>query len=79
MVGIGVDVEGFVVGLSFRVTSRKLQILRFALIKIFSPYFLNSRVMSFLVRSDCGPLAYIWNLIQQKNHSTKPNNNTKTH
>ena len=41
----------------FRVTSRKLQISRFVLIEMFSPCFLNSRVMPFLVRSDCGPLA----------------------
>ena len=38
-------------------TSRKLQIFRFVLIEMFSPCFLNSRVMSFLVRSDCGLLA----------------------
>ena len=40
-------------------TSRKLQIFRFVLIEMFSPCFLNSRVMSFLVRSDCGPLAFL--------------------
>ena len=33
---------------------RKLQIFRFVLIEMFSPCFLNSHVMSFLVRSDCG-------------------------
>ena len=38
----------------FRATSRKLQIFRFVLIEMLSPCFLNSRVMSFLVRSDCG-------------------------
>ena len=43
----------------FRVTSTKLQIFRFVLIEMFSPCFLNSRVMSFLVRSDCGPLAFL--------------------
>ena len=67
MVRIGVDVEGFIVGLSVgvvgsvlevKVTSRKLQILRFVLIVMSSPCFLNSRVMSFLVRSDCGPLVF---------------------
>ena len=42
----------------FKVTSRKLQILRFVLIVMSSPCFLNSRVMSFLVRSDCGPLVF---------------------
>ena len=40
-------------------TSRKLQIFRFVLIEMFSPCFLNCRVMSFLVRSDCGPLAFL--------------------
>ena len=40
-------------------TSRKLQIFRFVLIEMFSPCLLNSRVMSFLVRSDCGPLAFL--------------------
>ena len=40
-------------------TSRKLQIFRFVLIEMFSPCFLNFRVMSFLVRSDCGPLAFL--------------------
>ena len=40
-------------------TSRKLQIFWFVLIEMFSPCFLNSREMSFLVRSDCGPLAFI--------------------
>ena len=40
-------------------TSRKLQIFWFVLIELFSPCFLNSRVMSFLVRSDCGPLAFL--------------------
>ena len=38
---------------------RKLQIFRFVLIEMFSPCFLNSHVMSFLVRSDCGPLAFL--------------------
>ena len=45
IVGISVNVEGFVVELSiwiigsvkFRVMSRKLQIFRFALIEMFSP------------------------------------------
>ena len=48
MVGISVDVKSFVVGFSvqvpsvrFRVTSRKLQVFRFALIEMFS-CFLNS-------------------------------------
>ena len=36
-------------------TSRKLQIFRFVPIRMFSPCFLNSRVMSFLVCSDFGP------------------------
>ena len=40
-------------------TSRKLQIFWFVLIEMFSPCFLNSREMSFLVRSDYGPLAFI--------------------
>ena len=40
-------------------TSRKLQIFRFVLIEVFSFCFLNYRVMSFLVRSDCGPLAFL--------------------
>ena len=40
-------------------TSRRLQIFRFMLIEMFSPCFLNSRVMFFLVRSDCGPLAFL--------------------
>ena len=40
-------------------TSRKLQIFRFVLIEMFSPCFLNSRVMSFPVRSHCGPLAFL--------------------
>ena len=40
-------------------TSRKLQIFKFVLIEMFSPCFLNSRVMSFLVRSDCGLLAFL--------------------
>ena len=40
-------------------TSRKLQILRFVLIEMFSPCFLNSHAMSFLVRSDCGALAFL--------------------
>ena len=40
-------------------TSRKLQIFWFVLIEMFSPCFLNSRVMPFLVRSDCGPLAFL--------------------
>ena len=35
--------------------SRKLQIFKFMLIEMFSPCFLNSRVMSFLVRSDFDP------------------------
>ena len=39
--------------------SRKLQIFRFVLIEMFSPCFLNSRVMSFLVCSDCGPLVFL--------------------
>ena len=68
MVGIAVDVEGFIIGLSvwivgsvqgFRVTSRRLQIFRFVFIEMFSPCFLYSRVMSFLVRSDCGPFAFL--------------------
>ena len=37
-------------------TSRKLG---FVLIEMFSPCFLNSRVISFLVRSDCRPLAFL--------------------
>ena len=37
-------------------TSRKLQIFRFVLIEMFSPYFLNSLASSLLFRSDCGPL-----------------------
>ena len=40
-------------------TSRKLQIFWFVLIEMFSPCFLNSRVISFQVRSDCGPLAFL--------------------
>ena len=40
-------------------TSRKLQIFRFVLIEMFSPCFLNSRVISFLVRSDYGRLAFL--------------------
>ena len=40
-------------------TSKKLQIIRFVLKEVFSPCFLNSRVMSFLVRSDCGLLAFL--------------------
>ena len=40
-------------------TSRKLQIFWFVLIGMFSPCFLNSRVTSFLVRSDCGPVAFV--------------------
>ena len=40
-------------------TSRKLQIFKFVPIEMFSPCFLNSRVISFLVRSDCGPLAFL--------------------
>ena len=40
-------------------TSRKLQIFKFVLIEMFSPCVLNSRVISFLVRSDCGPLAFL--------------------
>ena len=40
-------------------TWRKLQIFRFVLIEMLSPCFLNSRVMSFLVRSDCSPLAFL--------------------
>ena len=40
-------------------TSRKLQIFWFVLIEMFSPCFLNSREMSFLVCSDCGPLAFV--------------------
>ena len=40
-------------------TSRKLQIFRFVLIEMFSACFLNPRVMSFLVRSDSGPLAFL--------------------
>jgi len=43
----------------FRVTSRKLQIFRFVLIEMFSPCFFNSRVMCFLVRFDCGPVAFL--------------------
>ena len=31
----------------------------FVLIEMFSPCFLNSRVTSFLVRSDCGPVAFV--------------------
>ena len=58
MVGIVFDVEGYVF-VKFRVTSRKLQIFRFALIEMFSPCLLNSRVISFLLRSDCGPLAFL--------------------
>ena len=51
--------------MSFRVTSRKWQIFRFVLIEMFSPCFLNSRVMSFLVRSDCGRLAegFSWDFV----------------
>ena len=41
------------------VTSGKLQIFRFVFIEMFSPCFLKSRVMSFLVRSDCGPFAIL--------------------
>ena len=37
-------------------TSRKLQIFRFVLVEMFSPYFLNSLAISLLFRSDCGPL-----------------------
>ena len=37
----------------------KLQIFRFVLIEMFSPCFLNSRVMSFLVRSDCRPFKFL--------------------
>ena len=40
-------------------TSRKLQIFRFVLIEMLRPCFLNSCDMSFLVRSDCGPLAFL--------------------
>ena len=40
-------------------TSRKLQIFKFVLIEMFTPCSLNSRVISFLVRSDCGPLAFL--------------------
>ena len=59
-----VSLLGFLYGewvpsVRFRVTSRKLQIFWFVLIEMFSPCFLNSRVMSFLVRSDCGPLAFL--------------------
>ena len=43
----------------FRVTSRKLQIFRFVLIEMFSSCFLNSRVISFLARSDCGPFKFL--------------------
>ena len=45
--------------MGLRVTT--LQIFRFGLIEVFSPCFLNSRVMSFVVRSDCGPLAFLRN------------------
>ena len=38
---------------------RKLQIFRFVLVEMFSPCFLNSRVMSFPVHSDCGPFAFL--------------------
>lgn len=56
MVGIGVDVDSFVVGFSvwimvpsvrFSVTSRKLHIFRFALFEMFSPCYLNFRVILF--------------------------------
>ena len=40
-------------------TSRKLQIFRFVLIEMCSPCFFNSRVMCFLVRFDCGPVAFL--------------------
>ena len=40
-------------------TLKKLHIFRFALIEMFGPCFLNTCVMSFLVRSDCGPLVYL--------------------
>ena len=43
----------------FRVTSTELQISRSVLIEMFSPCFLNSCVMSFLVRSDCGPFVFL--------------------
>ena len=45
--------------IKFRVTSSTLQILRFALIEMFSRCFLNSRATSFLVHSDYGPLAFL--------------------
>ena len=39
--------------------SRKLQIFRFVLIEMFSPCFLNSRMISFLARSDCVCLRFL--------------------
>ena len=70
MVRIGVDVEGFIVGLSVGVVGSVLEVSGHVqevadfevcantVIVMSSPCFLNSRVMSFLVRSDCGPLVF---------------------